>query len=83
MSQEQKRQELRELLELRQMPGWVAFRQLLERVCQRKNVERSNRLRKGSLHDAVIMQGEIDGITNVPAYLENYIRELETPDEED
>lgn len=45
-------------------------------------MERSSRLRKERLHEAVLMQGEIDGIESVPKYIENYIRELEPEEEE-
>ena len=83
-NREIKQEELKVLRELVNHKGWAVCLLLLERVCLRKSVERSNRLRKERLHEAVLMQGEIDGIESVPKHIENYMRELDdvTPEEE-
>ena len=82
LTREQAEQELQVLQALKKSQGWAALLRLLEQVCRRKSVERSNRLRKERLHEAVLMQGEIDGIESVPTHLENYMRELQLPEEE-
>lgn len=82
VDREIQREELKALRELQTHQGWAVCLLLLERVCKRKSVERSSRLRKERLHEAVLMQGEIDGIESVPKYIENYIRELEPEEEE-
>ena len=83
VDREFQREELKALRELANHPGWAVCLLLLERVCSRKSVERSNRLRKERLHEAVLMQGEIDGIESVPKHIENYMRELEQKPEEE
>ncbi len=76
MDREQMDRELAELRKVQALPGWEVILQLLIKACQRKEVEKSNRLRRGNMNEAVLMQGEIDGIKNTPIIIENYIKTL-------
>ena len=81
LTREQRDKEWQALNHLLHSEGWEAVLQLLTKVCLRKEVEKSNRLRKGALHEAVVMQGEIDGLNNVLVHIENYMRELQPQEE--
>jgi hypothetical protein len=51
----------------------------LEGLCQKKEREKANQLRKKSYEEALYTQGVIDGIIRLPNYLEEFIKEIENP----
>lgn len=74
-------QELREeaLVQLRQLaqsPGWALLQARLRSLSKSKEVVKADALRVGEGHNAVLMQGVIDGLELALRELERYMGSL-------
>ena len=76
-------EQLRELKLLVQSPGWVLYRNRLQERVQHKEREKAAFLLRGSLHEAVVAQGYISGLSDFERILEDYMAKLKVTVEEE
>ena len=69
-------EQLRELKLLVQSPGWVLYRNRLQERVQHKEREKASFLLAGKLHEAVVSQGYINGLSDYERIVEDYMAKL-------
>ena len=73
---ELREEQLKELKLLVQSPGWVLFRNRLRERLQHKEREKAGFLLAGKLHEAVIVQGYINGLSDYERIVEDHMSKL-------
>ena len=74
--QELKEEALVQLRQLAQSPGWGLYLARLARLSKAKEVAKADALRSGEGHEAVMLQGVIDGVELALRELERYMDTL-------
>jgi len=82
---ELRQEDLGQLRQLVQSPGWELLKARLVRLGQRSESEKARLLRSAKpeeLQQAIRYQGEVDGLTKAITEIERYMAELATTPEE-